>query len=74
MLEAGRELDFAQKPFAAEGHGDLGAQRLEGDESFVAGIARQVDERHAAASQLPINDVMIGERGVQFCKGISHAN
>ena len=74
MLEAGGELDLAQEPLAAEGHRDLGAQRLQRDESLVSRVARQVDQRHPATAQLPIDHVVLGQRGVQLCKRISHAD
>ena len=74
MLQAGGELDLAQEPVAAEADRDLGPQRLQGDEALVARVAREVNQRHPSTAQLPIDDVVTGQRGVQFCKGISHSD
>ena len=73
MLQARRQLDLAQKPLTSQRERDLGAQRFQRDEALMFDVAREIDQRHAAAAQLPIDDVMIGERCVQFCKRISHS-
>ena len=73
MLQSGGELDLTQEPLAAEGDGDLWAERLERDEPLMPRVAREVHERHAAASQLTVDDVVRRERGIQLHKGISHS-
>ena len=74
VLQPRGKLDLAQETLAAERHRDLGAQRLQRDKPLVLDVARQIDQRHPSAAQLLIDDVAIGERGVQFCKGISHSD
>src|SRR5882762_4841502 len=76
MLQAGGQLDLTQEALTAQRHGDLRAQRLQGQEALVLGIAGQVHGGHAATPQLAIDDVPIAERGVQLCNWvgrISHA-
>ena len=72
MLQTSGELDLPQKSLAAQCHRDLGTQRLEGHETLVAHVAREIHERHSAPTQLAIDDVVAGECRVQFCKRIGH--
>ena len=72
VLQPGGQLDLAQEALAPQRHGDFGAQRLERDEALMPDIAGEVDHRHPAAAELPINDVVPGQRPIQSSKGISH--
>src|SRR5229473_1965778 len=72
MLQAGGELDLPQETLTAERHRDLWAQRFEGHETLMAHVAREIDERHPAPTQLSIDDVVAGECRVQFRKRIGH--
>src|SRR5207245_4892825 len=50
----------------------LMAQLLESHDPLVAHVAREIDARHPAPTQLSIDDVVAGECRVQFCKRIGH--
>jgi hypothetical protein len=49
MGEAGRDLDFAEEPVAAERLGDGRVDHLERDAPVVFEVLGHVDGRHAAA-------------------------
>ena len=65
MLQAGGELDLAQEPLGAERRGELGMEHLEGDRAVVLEVLGQVDRRHAAAAELALERVAIGERRLE---------
>ena len=62
MSELRRDADLAQEPLGAERRGDLGAQDFDGDLATVFFFFGQVHGRHAAATQLTLDGVAIGER------------
>ena len=55
MGEPRGEPDLAQEPVGAQGGGELGAQRLEGDDATVPEVVGQEDDRHPAATQLALD-------------------
>src|SRR5262249_3731491 len=62
VLQVGRDADLAQESVGAEYCAELGIQNLERDEPVMSGVAREVDSGHAAASELPLDGISIGER------------
>ena len=68
MLQAGRDLDLAEKAVAAKGRGQLGLQHLHRNLAAVPEVLRQVDGRHAPATELPLEQVAVtqglGEPGI----------
>ena len=62
MLEASGEADLALEPLGAGLGGEVGEQDLEGDRTVVAEIACEVDHAHAAAAELALDGVAVGER------------
>ena len=66
MLEPGGEVDLALEALGAERGGKLGEEDLEGDGPVVAEVVREIDDRHAAAAELALEGVAVGE-------GVAHA-
>ena len=71
MLEPGGEPDLALEPLGAERGGELGEQDLEGDRAVVAEVVGQVDDGHAAAAELALEGVTVGEGVAQ---AVRHAH
>jgi hypothetical protein len=65
VLELGGGLDFVQKMVGPERGGELGAEHLQGHLSAVSEIARQVDCGHAPAAELALEDVAVGQSGLE---------
>ena len=65
MLQLRRRLDLGQESLGADGHRELRPQHLDGDGTVVPDVARQIDRRHAAGPDLPLDVIAIGERPVQ---------
>ena len=57
MVEAGGDGDLAEEPLGTERRGKLRAQHLDGDGPVVPLIMREIDRRHPAATELPIDAV-----------------
>ena len=66
MLQVRRDLDLAQEPLDAEHGAELGLEDLERDLALVPDVAREVDRRHAAFADLPLDGVAAGEGGIQL--------
>ena len=71
MLEPGGEADLALEALGAERGGELGEQDLEGDGPVVAEVVGQVDDGHAAAAELALEGVAVGEGVAQ---AVRHAH
>ena len=59
MLEPREDLDLEQEALGALAGDDLRAQDLDRDRAVVLAVARQVDHRHAAPAQLPLDCVAV---------------
>ena len=59
MLQPRRDVDLAEESVAAEGSGQLGPKHLDRDLAVVPDVLGQVDGRHAAAAELPLEHVAI---------------
>ena len=73
MGEAGGDLDLAEEALGADGRGELGAEDLHGDEAAVLGVAGEVDRRHAALAELPLDRIAGGEGGGDAVEEGRHA-
>ena len=60
VLEFGGDPDLAEKAIAAEGGGELGQEHLDGDLTIVADVVGEVDDGHAAPTELPSHRVVFG--------------
>ncbi len=69
MIEAGGDRDLTQESIGAERGGDLRSQHLEGDRPIVLQVMREIDGRHAAAPQLPL-DAVSAREGVGHCGAV----
>jgi hypothetical protein len=63
MLQAGGDPDLLEESLRSERDGELGAQDLERDGPIVPEVVREVDHGHAAASELALDAIPIGQGG-----------
>ncbi len=70
MLQVGRNADFAQETLGANQGSEFRLQHLECYPAVVTVIAREIDGRHPAGSDLALNGVAAKEAGVQLCNGV----
>ena len=70
MPQAGGDPDLLEEPIRSERGGELGAQDLEGDGTVVPEIMCQIDDGHAAAAELAIDAIPIGQRGREGVVGV----
>ena len=61
MLQPGGELDLALEALGAERGGQLGVEHLERDRPVVAEVVGEVDRGHAAAPELALDAVAVGQ-------------
>ena len=61
MLQPGGEADLALEAVGAERGGELGEEDLERDGAVVAEVVGEVDDGHAAAAELALDGVAVGE-------------
>jgi hypothetical protein len=71
VLQPGSEADLALESLGAEAGSELGEQDLEGDGAVVAEVPGQVDDGHAAAAELALERVAVGE-GIAQAVGHGH--
>ena len=70
VVEPGGEVDLAEKPLGTQGGSQFGVEHLERDRSVVPEIAREVDRGHAAAAELALEHVAVGQGGLEPLKGL----
>ena len=63
MLQAGGDPDLLEESLGSERGGELGAEDLERDGPVVPEVVREVDHGHAAAPELTLDAVPIGQGG-----------
>ena len=62
MAQLGRDLDFPEEPVGAEGGGELGPHDLDGHLPAVLQVFGEVDRRHAAFAQHPLDRIPVRDR------------
>ena len=72
VLEVGRGLDLGEESFRADQRRELGFEHLERDRAGVLQVLGEVDDRHAALAELPLDGVAVLQRSVQARDGIGH--
>src|SRR5512135_1941928 len=72
MGELGGDRDLPGEPLLPDLGAELRAQRLQGDGTPVLAVPRQIDGGGAAAAQLTLDDVAVGEGGVEGGDGVGH--
>jgi hypothetical protein len=65
MIQSRGSLDLAQKAIGPQRSGKLGMQDLQRNETLVLAILREVDGSHAAAAELAVDGVCLGEGGAK---------
>ncbi len=73
MLQVGGDAYLADKSFVSQHRRQFGMDHLDGDLAIVLQVLRQLDRRHAAATELPLDPVVAGKRGLEPGKDIGHA-
>ena len=63
-------LDLAQEALRAERGGELGVEHLERDRPVVLEIVGEVDRGHAAAPELALERVAVGQGGLEPFQGL----
>ena len=63
MLQASGDPDLLEESLGAERGGELGAQDLERDGPIVPEVVGEIDGGHAAASELALDAIAIGQGG-----------
>ncbi len=61
MLQPSGQPDLPLKPFGAQRDCQLGVEDLESHGTVVTKVAREKDGRHAAATELALDGVAVGE-------------
>ncbi len=62
VLQAGGDLDLAQKALGTEGRAQLGAQHFDGDPALEAQVVGEKDHGHPAAANLALHGVAARKR------------
>ena len=69
MLEPGAEPDLAEEAIGTERLGQLGAEDLERDHPVMLQVAGEIHDRHAAAAELALNAVAVGQSSLEAIGG-----
>ena len=72
MLQAGGDPDLLEESLRSERGGELGAQDLERDGPIVPEVVREVDHGHAAASELALDAIPIGQGRLKSGHRLGH--
>ena len=73
MLQPRGEADLALEPVGPERGGQLGVEHLEGDRPVVPEVLGQEDRGHAAAAELALERVAVGQTVPQCSLQLTHA-
>ena len=63
MIELRGDLDFTEKAFCAENRGEVRTEDLDGDLAVANQVVGQIDPRHAARADFPLDPVAISQGG-----------
>ena len=66
MLQAGGQLDLAEESIGAQGRGKLGPEQLDRHGAMVLQILGEIDRRHAAGPDFPLDLVPLGKRRLEL--------
>ncbi len=72
MLQPRRDGDLPREALGAERSGQLGAQHLHRDVAVVLEVAGEIDRRHPALPQLPLDRVTVGDGCPQSGNWVRH--
>jgi hypothetical protein len=74
VLQVGGDLDLVQEPLGAEDGRKLRVENLDGDLAIVLQVVGEVDRRHAAAAELALDAIAVGQSGLQAFKNVGHGS
>ncbi len=72
MLQVGGDFDLLEEPLRAQDRRELRSQDLDGDLPAVLTVSSEIDRRHAAAAELPLDRVPIGQGGPEALEEVDH--
>src|SRR3990170_7456179 len=72
MVELRGDLDLAQEPVGAEGGRELWLEDLECDSALVLEVLSEINGRHPARPEFPLDRVAIGEGGLEAIERFRH--
>ena len=73
MLQVGGDANFAEESLVSQYLRQLGMNHLDGDMPIMLQVLGQPDGRHAAATELSLDPVVAGKRGLEPGKNVGHA-
>ena len=62
VLQPGHDPDLAKEARGAKEDAELGTQDLDGNGAVMANVVSQIDVRHPAPTNLPLDDIAVGDR------------
>jgi hypothetical protein len=65
MSKSGRDLDLAEEALCPDRHREFGDEHFNCNVAIVLEVARQVHGSHAPTTELPLEDIASGERGLE---------
>jgi hypothetical protein len=74
MHQARGETDLTVEPVGTGRHAKLWPKDFEGDLPVAVQVAREVDDRHAAGTQLTLDLIAVGQaatKGVDWIRGVA---
>jgi len=72
MIQVGRDLDFLEKPIAPDQRREVGLEDLDGDLAMVPEIVGEINRRHAAGADGPLDPIPAGQSGDEPGVGRRH--
>ncbi len=63
MTQLGGNLDLTQEALVSQRRREIGVQHLDGHETVVLEVARQVDRGHATGAELVLDLVTVSQSG-----------
>jgi len=74
MLQLRGGFDFCEKPLGAECGGEIGVEDFDCDVAVVSQVVSEVDGRHSAHADFPVDAISIGEGSAEFIEGVGLAH
>ncbi len=65
VIQPGCDRDLALETLELDARGEMRMENLDGDRTAVLQVPGQIDGRHAAAADLPLQVIPVAERGLQ---------
>jgi hypothetical protein len=72
MLQPGGDLDLTQEPVSSERRRQIGPQHLHRHPAVVLEITGEIHRGHAAAADLSLDGISLGQGGLQSVYGARH--